>query len=254
MGGLVTTEAISDPTVIITGASRGIGLATAKRFAASGARTVLVARSRDSLESAVQEIAKTGGAAWSWTGDLTQAKHTDDLITWTMRTVGPPDICVFNAGRANWGSSMEMDDLAWRETFSINVDSVFFLTRAVLRSMVPRRRGHLVYVSSVLARRAVPNMSAYSASKAAVAAFAETVGAEMKPNNIKVTVMYPGTTATTMRDHHVGRPRTPDITEPELQLAPEDVAEAIVWATQASDRAFPTALTVEPRGMAGRRG
>jgi 3-oxoacyl-[acyl-carrier protein] reductase len=133
---------------------------------------------------------------------------------------------------------------------SVNVDGVYYTTKALLPEMIERGRGHLVFVSSVLGRKGVPNMSAYTASKAAVAAFAESVAAEVKPHGVKVTVVYPGTTATTMREHQARRPKTPDITDPELQLAPEDVADAIAWATRVSDRAYPTAVTVEPRGLA----
>jgi 3-oxoacyl-[acyl-carrier protein] reductase len=140
----------------------------------------------------------------------------------------------------------------WRATMAVNVDAVFYTTRAVLPSMLATGRGHLVYVSSVLGGRGVPNMAAYAASKAAVSAFAESVAAEVKPRGVKVTVVNPGTTATGMRDHQSLRPQTPDITEEELQLAPEDVADAIVWATSVSDRAYPTAVTIEPRGTAGR--
>ena len=136
---------------------------------------------------------------------------------------------------------------------SVNLDGVFYTTKAVLPAMIDRGRGHIVYISSVLGRRGVPNMAAYSASKAAVAAFGESVAAEVKPAGVKVTVVYPGTTATTMREHQVQRPQTPDISDPELQLAPEDVADAIAWATNVSDRTYPTAVTIEPRGLAGLR-
>jgi len=105
----------------------------------------------------------------------------------------------------------------------------------------------------VLGGKGAPNMAAYAASKAAVAAFGESVAAEVKPSGVKVTVVYPGTTATTMREHQAQRPLTPDITDPELQLGPEDVADAIVWATHVSGRAYPTAVTIEPRGLAGRQ-
>ena len=237
-------------TTLITGASRGIGLATAELLAGRGDRVVLVARSAASLDVACEGIRADGGEAWSCPGDVTDADACAQIVERAIGVAGPIDIAVMAAGIGHWGPTIEMTREHWRETMAVNVDGVYYTTRALLPGMLARGRGHLVFVSSVLGRRGVPNMSAYTASKAAVAAFAESVAAEVKPHGVKVTVVYPGTTATTMREHQARRPKTPDITDPELQLAPEDVADAIAWATRVSDRAHPTAVTVEPRGLA----
>ena len=238
-------------SVLITGGSRGIGLATARRLAADGDRIVLAARSAADVDRAVSEITEAGGTASGWTGDLTEPNACRAMVEHARKVAGGIDICVLSAGIGHWASTVSMTDEMWRSTMAINVDAVFYTTRAVLPVMLEAGGGHLVYVSSVLGRRGVPNMSAYAASKAAVSAFAESVAAEVKPRGIKVTVLAPGTTATGMREHQTDRPATPDITDPELQLAPEDVAEAIAWVTSVSDRAFPTAVTIEPRGTAG---
>ncbi len=238
---------------LITGASRGIGLASAQALAARGDRVVLAARSADVLAREAASIRNAGGEAWSWSGDVTDPRACEAMVEHAASAAGPVDICVMSAGLGHWMPAEKTTDAAWHETISLNIDAVFYTTRAVLPSMLERGRGHLVYISSVLGRKGVPNMSAYSASKAAVAAFGESVAAEVKANGIKVTVIYPGTASTAMRDHQSERPQTPDITDPGLQLAAEDIAEAIAWATGVSDRAFPTAVTIEPRGLAGRR-
>jgi 3-oxoacyl-[acyl-carrier protein] reductase len=238
--------------VLVTGASRGIGLATAKRFASAGDRVVLGARSQADLDRAIAEITASDGTAWSWAGDVTDPSACVAMVEYARATAGGVDICVLGAGIGHWTPTDAMTDDEWRSTMAVNVDAVFYTTRAVLPTMLAAGRGHLVYVSSVLGGRGVPNMAAYAASKAAVSAFAESVAAEVKPRGVKVTVVNPGTTATGMRDHQSLRPQTPDITEEDLQLAPDDVADAIVWATSVSDRAYPTAVTIEPRGNAGR--
>ena len=238
-------------TALITGASRGIGLATARALSARGDRVVLAARSGDDLRREVEAIRGLGGAAWDWAGDVTDPAACEAMIAQAVAVAGGVDIFVMAAGIGHWTPTLTMPVEQWRETMSINLDAVFHATRAVLPVMLDRGRGHLVYISSVLGRRGVPNMAAYGASKAAVAAFSESVAAEVKPLGIKVTILYPGTTATGMRDHQTARPLTADITDPELQLSPEDVADAIVWATGVSDRAHPTAVTLEPRGIAG---
>lgn len=236
---------------LITGASRGIGLATARALATRGDDVVLAARSEDDLRREAAAIRDAGGSASHWTGDVTDPAACEAMVAHAVEVAGGVDICVMSAGIGHWMPTLTMPADQWRETMSLNLDAVFHATRAVLPVMLQRGRGHLVFISSVLGRKGVPNMAAYSASKAAVAAFGESVAAEFKPRGIKVTVMYPGTTSTGMRDHQSERPLTPDITDPELQLAPEDVADAIVWATGVSDRAYPTAVTIEPRGTAG---
>ena len=240
-------------SALVTGGSRGIGLATARLFAARGDRVVLAARSAEDLDQAVAEIREYGGEAWAWAGDVTRSEACTAMVAHARDVAGGVDVCVLSAGLGHWAPIVATSDDQWRETMAVNVDAAFYTTRAVLPVMLEAGRGHLVYVSSVLGRKGVPNMAAYAASKAAVSALAESVAAEVKPQGIKVTVVSPGTTATGMRDHQVERPQTADITDPELQLAPEDVADAIAWATNVSDRAYPTAVTVEPRGLSAPR-
>lgn len=236
---------------LVTGSSRGIGLATARALAARGDRVVLAARSDDELRHAIDEIRLAGGEAWHWAGDVTDPRACEALAAHALDVAGGIDICVMSAGIGHWTPTLGMSEEHWRETMSINLDAVYYATRAVLPVMLEQQRGHLVYISSVLGRKGVPNMAAYGASKAAVAAFGESVAAEVKPMGVKVTILYPGTTATGMREHQTERPQTPDITDPDLQLAPEDVADAIAWATSVSDRAYPTSITIEPRGLSG---
>ncbi len=240
-------------SALVTGGSRGIGLATARMFAARGDRVVLAARSAKDLDRAVTEIRESGGSAWAWAGDVTNSKACTEMAAHARDVADGIDICVLGAGIGHWAPTVATSDDQWRETMAVNVDAAFYTTRAVLPVMREAGRGHLVFISSVLGRKGVPNMAAYAASKAAVSALAESVAAEVKSDGIKVTVVYPGTTATGMRDHQVERPQTADITDAELQLAPEDVGDAIAWATGVSDRAYPTALTVEPRGLSGPR-
>ena len=236
---------------LITGGSRGIGLATARLLAAQGDHVVLAARSGSDLDAAVVGIGEAGGAASAWAGDVTDPDACRAMVDHALGVAGGIDVCVLSAGVGHWTPTVSMSDEQWRQTMAVNADAAFYVTRAVLPSMIERGAGHLVFVASVLGRKGTPNMSAYAASKAAVAAFGESVAAEVKPLGIKVTVVSPGTTATGMRDHQINRPQTADITDPELQLAPEDVADAIAWATSVSRGTYPTAVTIEPRGTAG---
>lgn len=239
-------EGPTNRVVVITGASKGIGREVAVQFAARGDRVVLAARSEASLLEAARSIRDAGGQAWACKLDVTSAEECNRVFDWVERELGRVDICVLNAGVGHWGPAAEMSDEHWAETFRVNVDGAFYCTRAALRTMLRRGRGHLIYLSSIMARKGMPNMAAYAASKAAVAGLAESVALEVKARGIKVSVLYPGTTATTMRDHQTERPPTPATTDPALQLRAADVADAVVWVASAASHAFPTALMLEP--------
>jgi 3-oxoacyl-[acyl-carrier protein] reductase len=238
--------------VAVTGGSRGIGFAAAARFAARGDRVVLGARDESVLQEAAGKLEAAGGGAWARPVDVTSAGDVNEWFAWMKATVGVPDVCVFSAGVGHWTPIAEMTDEAWQATLRVNVDGAFYCTRAVLPDMVAAGSGHLIYLSSVMGQRGVPNMAAYAASTAAVSTFADSVAKEVKRSGVKVTVIYPGTTDTGMRDHQTRRPQTPDIVQSELQLGADDVASAIEWVTTTSKRAFPTGIFLEPPGDPGR--
>ena len=236
----------------MTGGSRGIGRATAQRFAAEGDTVVVGARRAEDVTSAVEAISAAGGRASGWTVDVADAHDVEVFFARIVDEVGVPEVGVLSAGLGHWSPVHEMTDEYWHQTMRVNVDGAFFCTRAFLRVRDGRRGGHLVYLSSVMGSRGVPNMAAYAASKAAVATLADSVAREVKSQATKVTVISPGTTSTGMREHQHGRPQTPDVTEFDLQLRPEDVADAIFWAASASAHAFPTSVVVEPPGAPAR--
>ncbi|MBI2755550.1 MAG: SDR family oxidoreductase [Chloroflexi bacterium] len=232
--------------VLVTGASRGIGLEVATQFAALGDRVVMTARSEDALEQAAASMRASGAQVWARPLDVTSAADCGALLDWMVQNLGCPDVCVLNAGIGHWATVVDTSDQQWAETFRVNVDGVFYSARAALRPMLARGQGHLIFVSSVMARRGAANMAAYAASKAAVAVFADSLALEVKQHGIKVSVLYPGSTLTTMRARQTLRPVTPEISDPALQLRTRDVADAVVWLASASAHAFPTSLVLEP--------
>lgn len=235
--------------VLVTGASRGIGLAIAQEFTAHGDHVLLAGRDETALHEAARSVGGVDAESAWWAGDLGGGSaQAAELLTWAERVRGLPDIVVMAAGVGFWGPVADVSDEEWEQTMAVNVSAPFYLARECVPAMTARGSGHLIFISSVMAGRPTPNMAAYSASKAAVSSLARSLLAEVRPHGIKVTAVHPGTTATGMRDQQHHRPLTADLQDPRRQLSAADVAELVVWASTASSTAVPTELHLEPRG------
>jgi NAD(P)-dependent dehydrogenase (short-subunit alcohol dehydrogenase family) len=177
--------------VIITGAGRGIGRATAVAFARAGARVVLSARTQSQLEEVREEIAAFGGTALVAPADVTDAAAVQRMVADTMAAFARVDVLVNNAA-ANYVSSVVLsDDRCWAEILNVNVLGVYLCTKAVLPHMMRAKSGCIVNISSVAAKVGVPLNSAYSASKAAVLGFTKAVALEVAKLGITVNAICP---------------------------------------------------------------
>ncbi len=250
MGEVGAVDQLKGSVAIVTGASRGFGRATAFRLAEAGVRVVAAAYStgEEALSSLTREIRDAGGEAVWRRVDVQDPSQCSDLVEWTKTEMGALHILVNCAGLGYWGAVEQITDVQWQRTMNVNVGGTFYLSRAAIAPMREAGRGHIVNIASVLGRRGVPNMASYCASKAAVIALSEALSKEVKPYNIQVSVISPGTANTGFRDRHAGRPLDPSITDPELMLQPEDVASAILWALQASPHVAALQVVLEPRG------
>lgn len=230
--------------VAITGASRGIGRETALAFARAGSHIVGGGRDQEALAQ-VQQAARAAGSpgALMVTLDVRQKAQCQDFIDRAISTFGQLDVLVNNAGLGYYGPIAETSDYQWETTLRTNVDGVFYCTRAALKPMLARGSGHIIMLSSGLGKQARANQAAYSASKFAIQGFAEALRQEVQPKGIRVTIVAPGFVDTEFRATHGNRPNVPP---PEHMLTARDVAEAIVWATQASPTALPTEIDLFP--------
>jgi NAD(P)-dependent dehydrogenase (short-subunit alcohol dehydrogenase family) len=200
------------------------------------------------LTSLANEIRSAGGeAAWR-TLDVRDPAQCSALVERTVREMGGLQILVNCAGLGHWVPVEKTTDLQWRQTMEVNVNGTFYLSRAAIDPMRKAGGGHIVNIASVLGRRGAPNFAAYCASKAAVMAFSESLAKEVKDDRIRVSVVAPGTAATGFRKGHMGRPQTPDLTDPERMLRPADVAEAVVWVLKASRHVASAQVVLEPLG------
>ncbi len=233
---------LHERVVVVTGASKGIGRATALALGAAGARLVLVARDAAGLESAVREI---GPSTMAVRADVRDAAACEGMAAEVLDRWGRIDACVCSAGIGHWGMVHDLPPEQWAETMRINVDGTFHTVRAVLPAMLVQGSGHIVTVSSVYGRKGSPGFAAYCASKYAVIGFSESLALEVRPQGIKVTVIEPGTVDTGFRDGMANRPRTGLLAHPDKMLTPDDVASAIVWALSTSPTAVPDEIRLD---------
>lgn len=233
---------LHERVVVVTGASKGIGRATARALGAAGARVVLVARDAAGLKSAVNEV---GPGAMAIRADVRDAAACEGMAARVLDHWGRIDVCVCSAGIGHWGMVHDLSPEQWAETMRINVDGTFHTVRAVLPAMLAQGTGHIVTVSSIYGRKGSPGFSAYCASKYAVIGFSESLALEVRPQGIKVTVIEPGTVDTGFRDGMTNRPLTGLLAHPDKMLTPDDVASAIVWALSTSPTAVPDEIRLD---------
>jgi short-subunit dehydrogenase len=233
---------VQGKVVVVTGASSGIGEATALEFGRQGARVVLAARRLDRLEAAAQAIRAGGGEALPVAADLSRGEDIRGLVQRTRDHFGRIDVLFNNAGfgRIGWLENLDPDkDIAAQ--FEVNVLGVIQTTRQVLPVMLEQRSGHIINMASMAGLVGTPTYTVYAACKYAVRGFSEALRREVSPWGIKVSVVYPGGVATDFASH-AGIQRKTKITTPKwLVLTPVDVGRAVAGLVRRprTDLVFP---------------
>ncbi|HTO32053.1 MAG TPA: SDR family oxidoreductase [Pararhizobium sp.] len=191
---------LSTKVAIITGASSGIGRATAKLFAREGARLVLSGRRRPALDDLVAEIEAEGGEALAVDGDVRDEGHARALVDAAVEKFGGLDIAFNNAGTT--GEMAPIADLStagWQETIEANLTSAYFGAKYQVPAMAKRGGGSLIFTSSFVGHTAgMPNTSAYAAAKAGLIGLTQSLAAELGTKGIRVNAILPGGTDTPM--------------------------------------------------------
>lgn len=191
---------MSSRVAVITGASSGIGLACATRFAERGIAVVLGARRTDRLRAAVDGIRAAGGRASFAACDVAREADVTALTRHAVDTFGGLDIMVCNAGFGFYGTVEQTPPDVMRRMMDVNFMGTYFGARAALPIFRQQARGHLIFISSIVGQRGIPLMSGYSATKAAQAVFAESLRAEFAGTAIHVSCVFPISTETEFRD------------------------------------------------------
>lgn len=242
----------SGTAALVTGASSGIGEAIAVHLAAAGAHVALVARRMDALDAVADRIARMGGTALPLAVDVTDATAMQHATATTAQHFGRLDTLVANAGLSMHAPFEAYDApsslVAFETLVRVNYLGSVYAAHAALPHVVAAR-GRLVAVASLAALTGVPMRTGYSASKAAQAAFFESLRVELRPAGVSVTVAYPGFVATPLRRLDAdGAVLPPDVVRREAAMPVETCARLIVEA--AAQRRREVVMT--PKGRAGR--
>ena len=219
--------------VAITGASSGIGKATAVLLASRGAKLVLAARGEEKLSSLETDIRRAGGEASSLVVDVTRRQDLQQLVETTQHHYGRLDVLVSSAGAMPIGP---LDDLAvddWVQMVDVNLKGLLFGIAAALPLFRAQGQGHFVNIASTAARRTTPNQAVYSATKAAVLALSDGLRQELA-GKLRVTAISPGFTETNFLDHVRDEALKAQMQEASSKFAmsPEAVAQAISYAVE----------------------
>lgn len=221
------TELLKDKVAVVTGASRGIGEATALTLGQAGASVVVTARAGDELAQLVERLERSGVAALAAPADLARDEDVERLKQAALERFGRVDILVNNAGVGKYGplSSLTSADYDWM--MNTNMRSSFLCTAAFLPGMLERREGAIIFVASAAGLRGLPNESVYCATKFAQVGFAQSLDYETRPHGVKVSVIAPGGVNTHFA---LGTGRTAEDPALEEMMDAQDVAEAILFA------------------------
>jgi NADP-dependent 3-hydroxy acid dehydrogenase YdfG len=234
---------------LVTGASSGIGEATAIALAEAGARVAIAARRRDRLDGLAARLRPMGAEPLVLEADLLDEHVAQRIVADTERQFGRLDILVNNAGVMYLEPVIEADLGRWRRMLELNVLSLIASTQAALAGMRERHDGHIVNISSTAGRIANPNAAAYSATKFGVVAFSEALRREVCAHNIRVSCIEPGVVETELREHigHAATKSTLDQWAASMrQLQPEDVADAIVFCVTRPSHVNVNEILIRP--------
>lgn len=224
---------LRDRVAIITGASSGIGEATAIALAQAGANVVVTARRADRLEALVKQIEHHDGKALAVTADVTSRADNEKMVSQALDRFGRIDALIANAGLMPLAPVEKCDVENWDRMLDVNCRGLLYSCAGVIPRFIAQKSGHIINVSSVAGRIVFPGGAVYCATKHFVHAVSEGMRAELHPHNIRVTTIAPGYVATELQSH-IADKNIKDALEGMYKdvdvLQPEDIASAILYA------------------------
>jgi len=240
LGGIAlsTDKTLAGQVALVTGASRGIGLAIARRLGQMGARVGVSARNAGALEQAAGALCREGIEALAVPADVTRSGDVTALLERTRAAFGPLDVLVNNAGVGVFRPVHEATEADWDTVVNTNLKGMFLMSRAVAPEMIRRRTGHIINISSLAGKYTFAGGAVYCASKWGVIGLTQCMAEDLRGYGIRVSVICPGTVATEFR------PRAGQ--DPAKMLRPEDVAHAVVALVTQAPQSFISEVLLRP--------
>jgi 3-oxoacyl-[acyl-carrier protein] reductase len=224
---------------LVTGAGRGIGAAIARKLAALGATAILCGRTQSTLDSTAQAILDAGGKTEVIPCDVTNLRQLEQAAARVDSTFGRLDILVNNAGVGGFTAPLhELPPEDWDRILNTNLRGVYFSIRAFAPLMIRARRGHIINISSLAGKNALPKGAAYAASKWGLNGLSYSVAEELRGHNIRVAVICPGSVDTELSPH-AGK-------DPNKMLQPDDVAHAVAMLATQAPQSFVSEILLRP--------
>ncbi len=242
-------ELIKDKVAIVTGASSGIGYATALALSKKGAKVAIGARRTNLLDKLKNEISQNGGEVLSQKLDVTKKSDCDSLVDAVIAKWGRIDILINNAGLMPLSLVKNLKVDEWDRMVDVNIKGVFYCTAASIPHMINQKSGHIVNISSVAGRIVFPTGSVYCATKHAVAAFSEGLRQELsKRYNIRVTSIEPGVVETELTNTITDKSLEPFVKfiKDMQSLKAEDIANAILFAVDSPPHMNVNEVLIRP--------
>ena len=246
---------MSERVAVVTGASSGIGEATARLLAREGYAVALAARREERINSLAEEISSSGGKALAIPTDVSDPASAKSLIDTTKQELGSVDVLVNNAGVMLLGPILGAELEHWQRMVDVNVLGLLYCTHAALPVMQEQGGGHIVNVSSVAGRVARLGSGVYNATKWGVGAFSESLRQEGVMYNVRVTIIEPGFVDTELQGHNE-HPMVVENIQKSMEeigkvLEPDDIANAILYAVQQPEHVSINEVLVRPTKQRG---
>lgn len=229
-------------TSLITGASRGIGFAIARKLGELGSRVSVCARDPKQLEAAAGELKRAGIHVFAMTADVTRPADIDAVVRQTETSLGPIEICVNNAGVGVFGPVHEASETQWDAVLDTNLKSVFLMTKAVVPGMIERRSGHIINIASLAGKNAFAGGGIYCASKWGLLGFTQCATEDLRGYGIRVSAICPGSVATEF-SHGNGPAKGKDESR---MLQPDDIAHAVAMLVTQAPQSFISEVVMRP--------
>jgi len=224
---------LKDKNALITGAGKGIGKAIALALAKEGVNVILLARTQDEIENVAAKARALRVKALAVTADVADINSVNTAVEKVLSEFKTIDILINNAGIATFGKFLDLEPVAWERIIQVNLMGTYYVTRAILPSMIERQTGDIINISSTAGLNGNAMTSAYSASKFALLGLTDSLMQEVRKHNIRVTALTPSTVST---DLSIELKLTDG--NPEKVMQSEDVAELVIAQLKLNRRVF----------------